>query len=232
MLTENYKVVIVESDFFARNAINSYLARDRRTRVTHRLSSLDELFNQLEKAPIAELPDTILLDDTLLAPPDYAASQLRRIHALCQAHVLVLAHHFDEVLAKATRQAGGRGYVIRQEVGLQISWLVVWARVYPFVTTRSLKNQLPDAAILPEGREYPELTERVRQALMLCVVEGMSAQLAADEMGVSAHTIRTYIKEGYSILEANDDLKFPTTLRPQERAFMRLTAPKLNDLER
>jgi hypothetical protein len=43
-------------------------------------------------------------------------------------------------------------------------------------------------------------------------------------MGISLHTIRGYIKEGYRILEAHDDLEYATDMTPQERAFMRMTA--------
>jgi hypothetical protein len=59
----------------------------------------------------------------------------------------------------------------------------------------------------------------------LCVVKGMPAHLAADEMGISLHTIRSYIKEGYRILEAYDGTEYPSDMSPQERAFMRLTRP-------
>ena len=72
--------------------------------------------------------------------------------------------------------------------------------------------------------DYPEMTDRIRQAIRLCVIEGMPAHLAADEMGISLHTIRGYIKEGYRILEANDHYEYPTDMTPQERAFMRFTA--------
>jgi DNA-directed RNA polymerase specialized sigma24 family protein len=80
------------------------------------------------------------------------------------------------------------------------------------------------ATALPRQREYPELTDRIRQAIELCVVKGMPAHLAADEMGISLHTIRSYIKEGYRILEAYDETEYPHDMSPQERAFMRITS--------
>ena len=43
-------------------------------------------------------------------------------------------------------------------------------------------------------------------------------------MGISLHTIRGYIKEGYRILESYDDTDYPVDMTPQERAFMRFTA--------
>jgi DNA-directed RNA polymerase specialized sigma24 family protein len=91
--------------------------------------------------------------------------------------------------------------------------------------TQSASNRrLYNAFILPEQRDYPEMTDRIRQAIRLCVIEGMPAHLAADEMGISLHTIRGYIKEGYRILEAYDHYEYPTDMTPQERAFMRFTA--------
>jgi hypothetical protein len=78
--------------------------------------------------------------------------------------------------------------------------------------------------VLPPQRHYPEMTDRIRQAIQLCVIEGMPAHLAADEMGISLHTIRGYIKEGYRILESYDQADYPVDMTPQERAFMRFTA--------
>jgi len=230
---ENYKVVIVEHDFYARNAINSYLAWDRRTRVTKLVPSLDSLANYLNKTINAEKPDTILLDSALLATPEQTTVAIKRIHQLSpHSNVVVMAHVVHPEIAVAAHKAGARGYVDRADVGLQISWMIVWQAEHEFITTPKTAHLFDDAAVLPDGRAYPELTDRVRQALMLCVVEGMTADLAADEMGLSPHTIRTYIKEGYSILEAYDDKEYPAELSPQEKAFMRFTALAVEDLDK
>jgi DNA-binding NarL/FixJ family response regulator len=77
---------------------------------------------------------------------------------------------------------------------------------------------------LPGRRHYERLTPRIEQALWLCVVEGLPAELAAEEMGVSVSTVRSYIKEGYRILESEDDTPFPISVSPAERAFLRFTA--------
>lgn len=228
-MEENYIVLVVESDFYARNAINSYLAWDRRTRVVNRLASLTELFSYLGKTTWVELPDTILMDSLLVPTAEDIQHVLTQISTYCPADVIVMAHQPSLELAQAVRSAGGKGYANREDVGLQVAWMVGWSKQYEFVLTESIAHFFEDAAILPHRREYPELTERVRQALMLCVVEGMSAELAANEMGLSPHTIRSYIKEGYSILEANSDLDYPSELSPQEKAFMRFTALALQD---
>ncbi|HLA45556.1 MAG TPA: sigma factor-like helix-turn-helix DNA-binding protein [Aggregatilineales bacterium] len=231
-LGKSYKVAVVEADFFAARAIASYLAWDRRTRMIKQLKSIEVLIDYLASTIEAELPDTILLDASILLRPQDVQESLARIKVLCKAHVIVMSRYPIKEIAQAVYESGGRGYVIREDVGLQVSWMVGWAREYPFVVTPASASLYPDAAVLPDGREFPELTDRVRQALMLCVVEGMSAELAADEMGLSPHTIRTYIKEGYSILEANDQMEYPTELSPQEKAFMRFTALSLDHIEK
>ena len=132
----------------------------------------------------------------------------------------------------AAADAGAAAYLSKQETRLHISWAVVYTLNHDFVITRGLarasartyNTRVFNAAVLPEHRAYPELTDRIRQAIKLCVVEGMPAHLAADEMGISLHTIRGYIKEGYRILESYDETEYPTDMTPQERAFMRFTA--------
>ncbi len=134
-------------------------------------------------------------------------------------------------MVDAAADAGARGYWLKSEVGLQIAWAIVYALDHDFIISPGIERvgeqifnqRLNHASVLPKRREYPELTERIRQAIELCVVKGMPAHLAADEMGISLHTIRSYIKEGYRILEAYDETEYPVDMSPQERAFMRLT---------
>lgn len=223
-------VMIVESDFYARHAMNSYLAWDRRTRVKYIVANLEQAFAALDELNEIEYPETILLDALLLPNPQFAQKAIARFKKYHPTQIIVMTIAPDETIARAVREAGAKGYVVKEDVSLQISWMVVWAEDYDFVVTATAASIFPDAAVLPNRRDYKELTERVRQALMLCVVEGMSAELAADEMGLSPHTIRTYIKEGYSILEANDSTEYPKELSAQEKAFMRFTALALDEI--
>jgi DNA-binding NarL/FixJ family response regulator len=132
---------------------------------------------------------------------------------------------------QAAARVQASGYLLKQEVRHQIAWAIVYALDHDFIVTPGIAQlsatnfdtRLFHASLLPHQREFPELTERIRQAVELCVIKGMPAHLAADEMGISLHTIRSYIKEGYRILEAYDETPYPTDMSPQERAFMRLT---------
>ncbi|MBI1255963.1 MAG: response regulator [Chloroflexi bacterium] len=230
--TVNLKVLVLDTDYFALQAINSYLAWDRRTRVTCMAESLDEMWDYLKRTPLAELPDVIVLDADQIGGADalrYHVEALRK--KIKDVMIICLARGADARLIDIAADAGARGYLLKSEVGMQIAWAIVYALNHDFVISPAVdqaseqifNTRLIHATVLPGRREYPELTERIRQAIELCVVEGMPAHLAADEMGISLHTIRSYIKEGYRILEAYDETEYPVDMSPQERAFMRLT---------
>ena len=89
-------------------------------------------------------------------------------------------------------------------------------QLYPSIATR-LDVILPGVVTSIEiGRE------RSAGAIEAALDEHsrVEAHVAADEMGISLHTIRSYIKEGYRILEAYDETEYPVDMSPQERAFL------------
>jgi len=229
----NLKVMVIDTDFYSLQAINSYLAWDRRTRVILMTDSLDTMWDQIHNAPKAELPDVVVIDANHLGG---ATGLKNTIHELLNLipdlMVICLAQFADPELIKAAADAGARGYLLKQDVRLHIAWAICYAIDYDFVVTSGVArktdnifhNRVFRATLLPDQRQYPEMTDRIRQAIKLCVIEGMPAHLAADEMGISLHTIRGYIKEGYRILESHDRTEYPTDMTPQERAFMRFTA--------
>ena len=234
----NLKVLLMDTDFYALRAVNSYLAWDRRTRVTLLADSPEQMWQQIKESPYAERPDVVIMD----ADHFGAAEGLRRtiidLHTKVEnVMVVCLAQFINPELVEAAAITGAKAYMLKQEVRLQIAWAVCYSVAHDFVVTPGIAHacehivheRVRNAAILPKKREYPELTDRVRQAVMLCVVEGMPAHLAADEMGISLHTGRSYIKEGYRILEAHDESEYPVDMTPQERAFMRFTALVLED---
>jgi DNA-binding NarL/FixJ family response regulator len=233
----NLKVVVLDSDYYAMQAINSYLAWDRRTRVTFMTTEIDVFWSYLREIPVAELPDVIIVDADHLGDERRVRETLQRImYIVPQAMLICLAQTMNMALVATVADIGARAFLLKHEVRMQIAWAIVYALDYDFLVTHSVaratqsthNKRVYEAAVLPEQREYPEMTDRIRQAIRLCVVEGMPAHLAADEMGISLHTIRGYIKEGYRILESYDQEEYPTDMTPQERAFMRFTALELD----
>ncbi len=229
----NLKVLVMDTDFYALQSINGYLAWDRRTRVTHLSESLDEMWATIEDTPLAEMPDVVVIDADHVGGPDSLRGIIQRLKAQIEdVSIICLAQFADTALVEAAAEAQANGYLLKQEVRYQIAWAIVYATHNDFIVTESIHKACEDvfntrvfhATVLPEQRQYPELTDRIRQAIQLCVVDGMPAHLAADEMGISLHTIRGYIKEGYRIMEAYDENEYPVDMTPQERAFMRFTA--------
>lgn len=229
----NLKVLIMDTDFYASHGINGFLAWDRRTRVTHLADSLKDMWVYINDTPLAELPNIILLEaDTIGGPNALGKTVVELYQRINQVRVICMAQTATVNLVEAAADAGAVGYFLKQDVRLQIAWGIVYALSHDFTITSGIAHACAEhyhhrifhAAVLPGMRKFPELTGRIRQALKLCVLDGLPAHLAADEMGISLHTIRGYIKEGYRILEAHDDLAYATDMTPQERAFMRLTA--------
>lgn len=230
----NLKVAILDTDFFALQAINSYLAWDRRTRVIHFSENPDYFWSYLQELPPVEYPDVIVVDSAHLpTPTDIRAFYQRIAKMMPRCQIIALVQHIsDEKTEAIASENNVRGLFLKQDVRIRLAWAIVYAQNYDFVITRSIaqacrtstNKRLFTATILPGARLYPEMTDRIRQAIQLCVVEGMPAHLAADEMGISLHTIRGYIKDGYRILENYDEREYPMDMTPQERAFLRFTA--------
>jgi DNA-binding NarL/FixJ family response regulator len=229
----NLKVLVMDTDFYALHAVNGFLAWDRRTRVTSLSESLKDMWDYIDDTPLAELPDVVLLESDHLGGADALREILVRLQDKIEdVNIICLAQTANPQLAEAAAEGGARGFLLKGEVRFQIAWALVYSLKHDFIVTHTVhkacekefNHRLFHATVLPEMRKFPELTERIRQAIRLCVVEGMPAHLAADEMGISLHTIRGYIKEGYRILEAYDETEYPIDMTPQERAFMRFTA--------
>ncbi len=229
----NLKVLIMDTDFYAMQAVNSYLAWDRRTRVTNMSESLEDMWQYIRRTPLAELPDVVVLDSDHIGGPEKLTDVINQLRQrIARVKVICLAQVIDTSLVEAAANAKASGFLLKQDVRLQIAWAIVYTLESDFILTASIhrachgifNSRIFHARVLPEKRDYPELTDRIRQAIKLCVVEGMPAHLAADEMGISLHTIRGYIKEGYRIMEAYDETDYPVDMTPQEKAFMRFTA--------
>jgi len=235
----NLKVLVFDTDYYSLQAINSYLAWDRRTRVTHLSETLADMWAYLDDTPIAEQPDIVLFDADHIGTPDVLKENVEKLRQrlpdvviLCTAPQLGQLGQVGAEMVEAAADAGASGFLLKQEVRLQIAWAIIYALDHDFIVTNSVfrltrdraNRRLFDADPLPPQRRYPELTDRIRQAISLTVIEGMPAHLAAHEMGISLHTIRGYVKDGYRIMESHDNTRYPLDMTPQERAFMRFTA--------
>ncbi len=239
----NLKVMVVDSDFYARNAINAYLAWDRRTRVIGKVDALESFWAGYQANLLDQAPDAIILDANHLGGAQQLQAAIKRLRATFEdLVVLCLAQFADHNLIQAAAEAGARAYLLKQDVQIHIAWALCHACALnddEFLISKSLRPvkenssdlRLRQARQLAGPRHYPDLTNRTREAIVLFAVEGMPQRLVAHEMGIHESTVRSYIKRAYTILETwhNDENDYPPEMNRQEIAFMRLTALDLID---
>jgi DNA-binding NarL/FixJ family response regulator len=231
----NLKVLVMDTDFYALHAINSVLAYDRRTRVTELAESPEQMWAYVRRTPPAELPNVVLVEADHLGGKTRVADTVADLRkSIADVHVICTAQFTDAELVDGAAKAGAVGFLLKQEVRYQIAWAIVETYLQKdFVVTKGIRDirnsgfhdtRVVYARVLPGRKLFKDLTGRIAQALDLCVLQGLPANLAADEMGISLNTIRGYIRDGYRILEAYDEEDYPAVYTAQERAFMRLTA--------
>lgn len=239
MFGQRIRIVVVERDIYSRQAITSYLSWDRRTHVVDQVSAPHELLADIRDDPSLARLDAVMLDTSLASSPQGLAGLIKMIlHHLPDVNIICLAHRIDLETVQSVAGAGGSGYLLREEVGIGLASAVRFILYHRFTVTQTVAQRLTSAevslpvnySVLPERRQYPRLTERIEQALWLCVVEGLPAERTAEEMGVSTSTVRSYIKEGYRILEAEDETVYPPKVSPSERAFLRYSSLEYPEL--
>src|SRR5258708_12819802 len=89
----NLKVLVLDTDFYALESINSYLAWDRRTRVVALTQSMDEALTFLGKVSQAEQPDVILLEAEAFPDPDPLQPPIRQFRQTLKAVPLIFLVH-------------------------------------------------------------------------------------------------------------------------------------------
>ena len=241
----NLSIAVIDSDRYALNAINAYLAWDRRTRVKIKADSLLDFWRSLEALPEQELPDALLLDANHMGGADGLRATIEKLRAaIPQVMVVCLAQIADLDQIYAAVDSGARAYLLKADARIHIAWALCHANALEAdrflvsagaleASQKLLHHRLRRVEVLPGPRPYPGLTERLREAIVLYAVEGMPQRLVADEMGISPATVRGYIKRAYSILEASHANAggYPNDMSRQEIAFMRLTALDFPDCD-
>ncbi len=231
------RVAIIDSDRYALNAINAYLAWDRRTRVVLKTDSLSELSAKLNEWNEHEYPHVVILDANYIDGAGGlfpAISELRRsipdVMVICLAQIVDLNAIYEAI------HGGARAFFLKDDVRLHIGWALYFSAIVEercFFISRGLAAacdklshaRLRAIKLLPGPRDYPGMTPRLREAIILYAIEGMRSRLIAHEMGISEITVHDYIKKAYRILESADDhCDYPADMSQQEVAFMRLTA--------
>lgn len=239
----NLNVVVVDRDFYARHAINAYLAWDRRTRVIGKMARLEAFWADIDNGPVTRRPDVVILDASQLGGSRNIAAAIKRLReSFADVMVICLAPYADLDDLYSALDAGAKAYLLKPDVRIHIAWALCHAHCLGqegFLISAGVSDEarklshgrLRASSLLASPRHYEGLTPRIRQAIELNAIEGMSHRLVAHEMGIKVSAVRDYIKQAYATLESyHDDAgDYPDDMSAQEVAFMRITALDIPD---
>lgn len=222
MVTEPVRVLVIDDDYYVREAITALVTRDPRTRLWGAARGVPDAMASL--AAHADTPDPdVILVDVRLAEGDRAGIEgiaaLREACSTCR--ILVTSVDDDDDLVLAAVEAGADGFVSKNETADRVATALTSVAEGRFLLSRHLGARLVGriadlgsyAETLPRPEEAVGMTEAVRKTVYLYVVCGLSAQQVADELQVSLHTVNSRIRAAYAALGAGT----------RAEAFQRLT---------
>src|SRR5512139_353042 len=118
----NLKVLVLDADFYSRQAINSYLAWDRRTRVVHLADTIESVAHYVQAVDKSEWPDVVLLDGMAAQTPDELARLVLMLeNTIPDGVALVLARTLNLDMVRAVEHARANGYLLRNEVRIRLA---------------------------------------------------------------------------------------------------------------
>jgi len=214
MNSQPIRVLVVDDDYYAREATRVLLSRDKRTRVWGVSSSVAETQQLLSTNRPPAHPDVVLQDVHMTEGAHAGIAAIPSIKQLSpEVKVLVMSMDRDEDVIVSAVKAGADGYVWKNESADGIASAVVETAAGHFVVTRSVAERILGSAvdlhgyateILPESHPYLDLTDALRETLHLYCVCGMSAGDVADELQVSVNTVYSRVKTAYAVLDARN----------------------------
>ncbi|MCY4465797.1 MAG: hypothetical protein OXE46_09700 [Chloroflexi bacterium] len=236
-------VVVIDSDFYARHAINAYLAWDRRTRVVGKFARLDDFHDALGSGLFKVQPNVVIIDASDSATADRLRGAIGKLQAAIDGlNIVCLAPFADADYLFAAADSGARAYLLKADARIHIAWALCHVALLAgedFLISAGVADEaanlrhprLQKSRFLAQPRPYRNMTPRIRQAIELYAVEGMPQKLVAHEMDIEVETVRDYIRQAYDILDAlhADDTAYPLDMHRQEIAFMRITALAIPD---
>ena len=224
--TIDLNVAVIDSDFYARHAINAYLAWDRRTRVVGKFAQLDEFHAALRSGAFKAQPNIVILDASDSATAEQLHAAIDKLQAAIEGLNIVCLAPF----------------LLKADARIHIAWALCHVALLAgddFLISAGVADaaaklghaRLQRARFLAQPHPYRNMTPRIRQAIELYAVEGMPQKLVAHEMDIEVETVRDYIRQAYDILDAlhADDTAYPLDMHRQEIAFMRITALAIPD---
>lgn len=223
-MREKIRVLIVDDDYYVRQALTTLLGKDQRTQVVGEAASPEESIALIVRLKSGLQPDVVLLDVEYKQSTMTGIDALREIRQrVPEVKILIFSMTRDDDFILEAIQTGADGYLWKNEAAEGIASAI--ERVYEgrFVVTKSVaqlilgkvSNLSHEATeIFPDSKKYLDLTKRVEEIIHLFCIDGLSATEIAEALHITENTVRGHIKTAYEILGVSS----------RSEAFQRLVA--------
>ncbi|MBT9596878.1 MAG: response regulator transcription factor [Vitreoscilla sp.] len=193
-------VVIVEDDERFRAAFTAVVAEAPDLHLAGAAGDLPQGLQLLRE----QRPDVLLVD--LGLPSGSGIELIRFAHDhLPQTDVMVITVFGDEPHVMASLEAGATGYLLKDSGAADLTEQIRALRaggspISPVIARQLLLRLAPDPA--PTAASEALLSAQERQVLTLSA-KGFSFEEIARMLGVSRHTVMTYVKRSYRKLQVH-----------------------------
>jgi DNA-binding NarL/FixJ family response regulator len=204
-MAESARVIILEDDFFARDAIAQRLQRDAFIRVVGEAHAPSQVLELITSA--SNPPHLLLLDLDFPRGIDQIFILITSVRQTFPAlKILCLSLLAEPEIVHRAIRAGIDGYLQKNECADGLCLAIEHCLAGEFVATPTIAQVLTTGGIgracfvLPRVDLPPTMAEHLRRVAYLRYVRGLTGDQIAEEMVLSRLTVDSYLKQIKSIL--------------------------------
>ena len=185
-------MAILEDDIFARNWMALLMVRDWRTRIVGEFGSQAELYASLNNPN--QMFDVLIFDIDLFGEYYKLADFCQSLQSKCQhAKILLTGICPDPKILKQVSDEQIAGYVLKNEIGYALSWVVTFVNEGHWVISPGVQKLahesnylLPDNALVLDGRRsILEFTDHEAEVARMAFIFSVGRRDLADELKIS-----------------------------------------------
>ncbi|MEM9928186.1 MAG: response regulator transcription factor [Bacteroidota bacterium] len=196
-------LAIVEDDPVMRKSLTRLLSSDPQLDVNLICESAEDFLAALQQS--VHRPDIILLDVQLPQMDGISAIPYILQH-LPQADIVILTTFEEDEKIFAALCAGASSYISKRTSLRQISdAIAIIRRGGSFMSPNVARKVVRHFSASAKPKPTP-LTNRQKE-IVQAIVDGLSYQMVADQLGISIDTVRTHIRKIYRALNINNKVE-------------------------
>lgn len=216
------RVIILEDDFYARDALAQRMNRDDTIQVVGEAQRPEQVFSLLGENNV--YPDLLLVDLDFPSQPSQVFVVLKTVrNQYSRLRILCLTLSPAPDILQRVLKVGVDGLLQKNECADGIGLSINQCLKGRFVTTPSVAQLIATHSIerscyvVPEIELPREMTSHLRQVAYLRYVRGLTTNQIAEDLFLSPYTVRSYLKHIKAILNITGRRNLLT------RGFMTIT---------